>query len=97
VGSGLPKRDGFNERFERLAWSEVERKPAFSIADLRIDGAAVVEAMVRRGLAEPGFRGDRRVGEALAHLFEQVTEQPERNEPESLRTLLERYLDTLSA
>ncbi len=97
VGSGLPKREGFNERFERLVWSEVERKPAFSIADLRIDGAAVVEAMVRRGLAGPGFRGDRRVGEALAYMFEQVTEQPERNEPESLRTLLERYLDALSA
>jgi hypothetical protein len=49
--------------------------------------------MIRKDLAPPGFAGDARVGEALRQLFEQVTEQPERNEPGTLKTLLETYLD----
>ena len=97
AGSGLPKRDDSNERFQKRVWAEVERKPAFSIQDLRISGAAVVATMVRKGLAAPDFRGDRRVGDALAHLFEQVTDAPERNEPSTLQALLERYLDAHAA
>ncbi|MDQ2873232.1 MAG: HD domain-containing protein [Candidatus Eremiobacteraeota bacterium] len=97
TGSGLPKRDDSNERFEARVWAEIARKPAFSINDLRIDGEAVVRTMVKRGLADPGFRGDRRVGEALANLFEQVTDAPERNEPSTLQTLLEQYLDAPAA
>lgn len=93
AGSGLPKRDDSNERFERRVYEEVARRPAFSVADLAIDGGDVIAAMRARGLAAEGFRGDRRVGEALAYLFEQVTEQPERNERTTLRTLLERYFD----
>ncbi|HEY8297807.1 MAG TPA: HD domain-containing protein [Candidatus Baltobacteraceae bacterium] len=93
AGSGLPKRDDSNERFEARVWAEVARKPAFSVKDLQIDGAAVIDTMVRRGQAAPGFRGDRRVGEALAYLFEQVTDAPERNERNTLQTLLEQYLD----
>jgi hypothetical protein len=92
-GSGLPKRDGSNERFEARVWAEVARKPAFSIAGLAIGGDDVVAAMVRRGLAPPGFRGDARVGAALQALFEQVTDEPERNDRNSLLELLERYLD----
>ena len=88
AGSGLPKRDDSNERFQARVYAEVARKPAFSVTDLRIDGAAVVEAMVRRGLAPAGFRGDKRVGDALQYLFEQVTERPELNEPETLHALL---------
>ncbi len=61
-------------------WSEIARKPAFSLRDLRIRGEDVIAAMIRRGLAEPGYRGDARVGEALHWLFEQVTDAPERNE-----------------
>lgn len=97
AGSGLPKRDDSNERFQERVWAEVERKPAFSIQDVRIDGAAVIATMIRKGLAEPDFRGDRRVGDALAHLFEQVTDAPERNEPSTLQALLERYLDAHTA
>jgi len=93
AGSGLPKRDDSNERFQARAHAEVARKPAFSVADLRIGGNDVIAAMIRKGLAPPGFAGDARVGEALRQLFEQVTEQPERNEPGTLKTLLETYLD----
>lgn len=92
AGSGLPKRDDSNERFQTRVYAEVARKPAFSIKDLRIDGAAVIDTMVRLGLEAAGFRGDKRVGDALQYLFEQVTEQPERNEPATLRALLEQYL-----
>jgi tRNA nucleotidyltransferase (CCA-adding enzyme) len=93
AGSGLPKRDDSNERFQARVHQEVARKPAFSVADLRIGGSDVIAAMVRKGLASQGFAGDARVGEALRELFEQVTEQPERNEPGTLQHLLETYLD----
>jgi putative nucleotidyltransferase with HDIG domain len=95
VGSGLPKRDDTNERFEVRVWEEVERKPAFSVADLAISGSDVIAAMVRHGFAPSEFRGDARVGAALHWLFEQVTERPERNEREVLLTLLDGYLAVL--
>lgn len=91
AGSGLPKRDDSNERFQARVYAEVARRPAFSVKDLRIDGSAVIEAMVGMGIESRGFRGDKRVGDALQYLFEQVTEQPERNEPATLRALLEQY------
>jgi tRNA nucleotidyltransferase (CCA-adding enzyme) len=92
AGSGLPKRDDSNERFQARVYAEVARKPPFSVKDLRIDGGAVIDTMVRMAVVPAGYRGDRRVGEALQHLFEQVTEQPERNEPATLRALLEQFL-----
>ncbi|HUA08527.1 MAG TPA: HD domain-containing protein [Candidatus Acidoferrales bacterium] len=95
AGSGLPKRDDSNERFEARVWAEVERKPAFSIADLAIGGDDVIAAIVRAGLAPAGFRGDARVGAALQWLFEQVTEHPERNEREVLLALLNGHLAVL--
>jgi tRNA nucleotidyltransferase (CCA-adding enzyme) len=95
AGSGLPKRDDSNERFEARVWEEVARRPAFSIADLAVGGADVIAAMVERGLAKPGFTGDARVGAALQWLFEQVTDAPERNERTSLLHLLERHLGSL--
>jgi tRNA nucleotidyltransferase (CCA-adding enzyme) len=90
-GSGLPKRDDSNERFQARVYAEVARKPPFSITDLQVDGAAVIAMMVKKGLVPPGFRGDKRVGNALQYLFEQVTERPERNEPDTLTALLEQY------
>ncbi|MGA8534577.1 MAG: HD domain-containing protein [Candidatus Tumulicola sp.] len=94
VGSGLPKRGDHNERFADRVRAEIARKPAFSVADLRVSGDDVVQALVSRGLAPSDFRGDQRVGTALRWLFEQVTDAPERNERTSLLRLLERYLDT---
>ena len=93
LGSGLPKRDGANEAFQQRVWAEVERRPAFSLKDLQIGGAEVIEAMVRRDKAPPDFRGDASVGAALHWLFEQVTDQPERNERSCLLALLNQYLD----
>ena len=45
-----------------------------------VTGDDVIAALVRRGEAPAGFKGDERVGAALRWLFEQVTDEPERNE-----------------
>ncbi|MGA7356833.1 MAG: HD domain-containing protein [Candidatus Cybelea sp.] len=92
AGSGLPKRDGGNEAFEARVHAELERKPAFAIRDLAIGGDDVIAALVRRGDAPVEFKGDERVGAALHWLFEQVTDEPERNERTVLLRILEQYL-----
>jgi putative nucleotidyltransferase with HDIG domain len=92
-GSGLPERPGSNREFEARVRAELARKPAFSVRDLVLSGDDVVAALVRRGEAPPQFRGDERVGAALHWLFEQVTDQPERNERSLLLQLLEEYLE----
>lgn len=92
-GSGLPKRDDSNERFEARVRAEIARKPAFSVADLAVNGDDVIAALLRKGKASPGFAGDERVGAALRWLFEQVTDEPERNERTLLLQNLEQYLD----
>ncbi|HEY6235556.1 MAG TPA: HD domain-containing protein [Candidatus Elarobacter sp.] len=92
-GSGLPKRDDSNERFEARIAAVLAEGPAFSIRDLAISGDDVVAMFVRRGLAPPGFRGDRRVGEVLHALFEEVTDDPSRNEAGLLAERAERYID----
>lgn len=94
AGSGLPKRDGSNEAFEARVRAELARKPAFSIRELKVGGNDVIAALVARGDAHAGFAGDERVGDALRWLFEQVTDEPERNERTLLLTLLEQYLDS---
>jgi tRNA nucleotidyltransferase/poly(A) polymerase len=96
AGSGLPKRGDHNERFHRRVREEIARKPAFSVGDLRVGGDDVIAALVARGEAPDGFRGDERVGAALRWLFEQVTDAPERNERISLLKLLDRYLDDVA-
>jgi tRNA nucleotidyltransferase (CCA-adding enzyme) len=90
AGSGLPKRDDGNERFEARVRAELARKPAFSIRELAINGDDVIAAMVRRGDVPSGFAGDQRVGAALRWLFEQVTDEPQRNERALLLHILER-------
>jgi tRNA nucleotidyltransferase (CCA-adding enzyme) len=92
AGSGLPKRDGGNEAFEARVQAELARKPAFSIRELAVGGEDVIAALVRRGDAPQGFAGDERVGAALRWLFEQVTDEPERNERSLLLRILEQYL-----
>ncbi len=91
AGSGLPERDGGNRTFEGRVRAELARKPAFSVRDLAITGDDVVAAIVRRGDAHAEFKGDERVGAALQWLFEQVTDEPERNERHLLLQLLEQY------
>ncbi|HVN69973.1 MAG TPA: HD domain-containing protein [Candidatus Binatia bacterium] len=92
AGSGLPKRDGSNEAFQARVHAELAKKPAFSIRELAVDGEDVIAALVRRGEAPAGFNGDERVGRALAWLFEQVTDEPQRNERTLLLNILEQYL-----
>jgi putative nucleotidyltransferase with HDIG domain len=92
-GSGLPKRDDSNERFEARVYAELAKKPAFSVADLAVNGDDVIAALLRRDEVSPGFAGDERVGAALRWLFEQVTDEPERNERTLLLQNLEQYLD----
>lgn len=92
LGSGLPKRDGSNERFERRVREEIAREPAFSIKDLALGGADVIERMIAKGQAPRGFRGDARVGDALRWLFERVTDDPSLNTRAALLALLDDYL-----
>jgi tRNA nucleotidyltransferase (CCA-adding enzyme) len=92
-GSGLPKRDDSNERFEARIAAVIAEGPPFSIRDLAISGDDVVAMFVRKSLAPAGFRGDRRVGELLHALFEEVTDDPSRNEAGLLAERAERYID----
>ncbi len=92
AGSGLPKRNDENARFEERVWAEMARQPAFAVSDLAIGGAEVIAAMVAHASVPAGYRGDARVGRALAWLLEQVTEVPERNTRETLLALLDDYL-----
>ena len=92
VGSGLPKRDDSNEAFARRVHEEVDRKPPFSIRDLRIDGLEILAIMRRLQLTGPDFTGDPRIGAALRYALEQVTEHPNDNEPGRLAAMVETYL-----
>jgi tRNA nucleotidyltransferase (CCA-adding enzyme) len=92
-GSGLPKRDDSNERFEARIAAVLAEQPAFSVRDLAIGGGDVIAIFERKGLAPSGFRGDRRVGEVLHALFEEVTDDPSRNEAGLLAERAERYID----
>jgi putative nucleotidyltransferase with HDIG domain len=93
AGSGLPKRDDSNERFETRIAAVLAERPAFSVADLVLSGSDVIAIFERKGIAEPGFRGDARVGEVLRALFEEVTDDPSRNEAGLLAARAERYVD----
>jgi tRNA nucleotidyltransferase (CCA-adding enzyme) len=78
-GSGLPKRDDTNERFEASVNAVLAEHPPQSVADLAIGGEAIIAEFVRQGKAKEGFRGDQRVGGVLATLLEYVTDDPTRN------------------
>jgi tRNA nucleotidyltransferase (CCA-adding enzyme) len=93
AGSGLPKRDDSNERFEARIAAVLAERPAFSVADLALSGSDVIAILERKGIVEPGFRGDARVGEVLRALFEEVTDDPSRNEAGLLAARAERYVD----
>ncbi len=87
AGSGLPKRDDANERFQAAVAAVLDERPVFGLRDLAIDGAAVIAIMIAEGVAPEGFRGDGRVGAVLRYLFEQVTDEPDRNEAGLLHEL----------
>ncbi|MBV9407902.1 MAG: HD domain-containing protein, partial [Candidatus Eremiobacteraeota bacterium] len=93
TGSGLPKRDDANERFEARIAAILDEEPALSVRDLAITGGEIIALFERKGLVPPGFRGDARVGEVLQALFEEVTDDPSRNEAGLLVARAERYID----
>jgi poly(A) polymerase/tRNA nucleotidyltransferase (CCA-adding enzyme) len=87
VGSGLPKRDDSNERFEALVASIVAESPPASVRDLSINGHDVMEVLRRLGLADRDFAGGPRVGRVLRALFERVIDDPAINERDTLMAL----------
>lgn len=93
IGSGLPKRSQENERFEARVAQVLEEKPPLTIRDLALDGDDVIALMIERGAAPAGFRGDERVGATLAALFEEVVDDPTRNERHLLVERAGRYID----
>lgn len=84
IGSGLPKRSDENERFEERVAEIVAEHPPFSVRDLTIGGDDVVQLLIARGLAPADYRGDARVGAVLRTLFDEVVDDPQRNERAAL-------------
>jgi tRNA nucleotidyltransferase/poly(A) polymerase len=92
AGSGLPKRDDANERFQARVFEILAEAPAASVRDLAIDGHDVIELLQKHGSAGPGFGGDPRVGRILRTLFERVTDEPQLNERSVLHALAEQLV-----
>jgi putative nucleotidyltransferase with HDIG domain len=93
IGSGLPKRSQENELFEARVAQILEEKPPLTVRDLAVSGEDVIAILIERGLAPPGFRGDARVGATLTVLFEEVVDDPTRNERHLLVERAERFID----
>jgi hypothetical protein len=93
VGSGLPKRDDANERFQARVFDVLAESPALGVRDLAIDGRDVIGLMQEAGLAAPGFAGDLRVGRVLRTLFEQVIDDPSLNERQALLGAAKQLID----
>ena len=95
IGSGLPKRSDENERFEARVAEIVAERPPFTVRDLALDGGDVIGLLVERGRAPAGFRGDERVGAILRALFEDVVDEPARNERDPLLRRAAQLVDAL--
>jgi putative nucleotidyltransferase with HDIG domain len=93
IGSGLPKRSQENERFEARVAAVLEEKPPLTVRDLAISGGDVIAILIERGAAPADFRGDARVGATLAALFEEVVDDPTRNERHLLVERAKRFID----
>ena len=92
LASGLVPRDEEQQRrFERRVRDEVARRPPFGLKDLAIGGEEVIEVMRSLGIAGNDFAGDERVGKALAHCLEMVLDDPSRNEPAVLRSIVREF------
>lgn len=88
VGSGLPKRDDANERFEARVFAIVAERPPLGVRDLAIGGADAIVALVAAGRLPSGSRGGPEVGRALSAALEWVTDEPGRNDREQLLPFL---------
>lgn len=88
VGSGLPKRDDANERFEAEIRRVLSEKPPLSVKDLAVDGGDVIAAAVAAGVLQEGSRGGPVIGGVLRALLDRVIEEPELNDREALLEML---------
>ncbi|MEO6990039.1 MAG: HD domain-containing protein [Candidatus Baltobacteraceae bacterium] len=84
AGSGLPKRDDANERFEARVAAVLAERPPFAVRDLAVGGADVLAALVAARRLPAGSRGGPRVGQILRALLDQVLEDPAANQREEL-------------
>jgi len=94
-GSGLPKREGENERFEARVAEIVAERPAFSIKDLAVGGDDAIAVLVDAGRLPSGSRGGPIVGQVLQALFELVTDEPSLNDRDQLLLLLRKLVAEL--
>jgi tRNA nucleotidyltransferase (CCA-adding enzyme) len=93
IGSGMPKRSQENELFEARVAQILEEKPPLTVRDLAISGDDVIALLIEAGAAPAEFRGDQRVGATLAALFEEVVDDPTRNERHLLVERAKRFID----
>lgn len=93
VASGIAERNPAElDRFAGRVHQELLGPSVFGVADLAINGGAVIELMKELGLVGDGFRGDGRVGAVLRHCLECVLEDPQKNTVEGLRALARDFL-----
>lgn len=98
IASGLPARDPAQaHRFETRVRDAIAARAPFGLADLAIDGAAIIAIMRDLKLVGPEFAGDRRVGDALNQCLEQVLDDPALNERESLRAIVRAFFGASQA
>jgi tRNA nucleotidyltransferase (CCA-adding enzyme) len=91
--SGLEERNPDElDRFARRVRQELAGPSAFGVADLAIDGAAVISLMEELKLVTRGFKGDGRVGAVLRYCLECVLEDPKKNTAEKLRSIARGFL-----
>lgn len=95
VGSGLPKRGRENEAFEKRVFAIVAERPPLAVRDLAIGGAEVIAELVGARRLPVGSRGGKEVGVVLAHLLEQVTDVPARNDRERLLAAARKFIAEL--
>ena len=92
-GSGLPKRDDANERFEARVAAVLAERPAFSVRDLALGGRRRDRAVRAQGPGRAGLSRRPAGRGGAAALFEEVTDDPSRNEAGLLVERAERYID----
>lgn len=91
IGSGLPKRDDHNERFEARVWALLAERPPLSVRDLAIGGEEAIAVLVDAGRLPRGSQGGPEVGRLLATLLDAVVDDPDANTRETLLELAKAY------
>jgi tRNA nucleotidyltransferase/poly(A) polymerase len=80
AGSGLPKRDDSNERYQARVYEVASAKPPLSVKDLAVTGSDVVALLKEAGALAPSSSGGPAVGRILGALLDRVVEDPAVNE-----------------